>query len=729
MASHEKLETAQENEDMDIGRILGLLYDRKWLIAGVTFIFAMIGVIYSFVATPIYQANSLIEIESRPNASNAAGEIGNIFGNTGPKSVAEMQILQSRKVLGNAANRVNLQTVVKPKKLPFIGDLILRKGVKRPGFASNWSYVFGGEGINVTRLVLPSRLIGYPLTVKVTGDQSYDVYAGGERVLSGLVGQLSQSSDGNVEVRVMNLDAPKGAEFIMYKRSDLSAIGSLKSRFSVEETGRSGTGILQLTLSGADALQIKDSLQAINEVYLEQNIRRQSAEAQNSIDFLKKQIPEVRENLSSAENKLNDYRVRQDSVDLTQETQSTLNQLVNVESQLNQLKFDEADLSQRFTKNHPQYQSLLEKKQQLNQEKENLQKRIDNLPETQQEILRLQRNVSVTQDIYVQLLNKLQELNIAKAGAVGNVRIIDDAVVRGPVSPRSTLVVLLFTFMGLILSVLYVFVRAALNKGIEDPDELEKTGLPVYATIPLAEKQQSLTRSIKKSKVGKSTSVDTDVLAFHDSTDMSVEAVRSLRTSLHFAMMEASNSILMITGASPSIGKSFLTSNLAAVCAEAGQKVLLIDADMRKGHVHNAFNAKSENGLSDILSGAKDPQTVVKSTKHENLSFISKGKTPPNPSELLANVRFSEFASWANKNFDLVIIDTPPVLAVTDAAVIGKHAGTTMMVVKYETNSIKEVKTSQRRLSHNGIEVKGCIFNAVEKNMRNQYSYYNYSYK
>ena len=552
----------------------------------------------------------------------------------------------------------------------------------------------------------------------------------GQRVLSGEVGKLAQSSDGTVELRVMNIDAPAGAEFIMYKRSELSAVGSLKSRFSVEETGRSGTGILQLTLLGPDPALTEASLQAINEVYLEQNINRQSAEAQNSIDFLKKQIPEVRANLADAENKLNDYRVRQDSVDLTQETQSTLNQLVNVESQLNQLKFDEADLSQRFTKNHPSYQSLLEKKKQLENEKANLQKRIGNLPETQQEILRLQRNVSVTQDIYVQLLNKLQELNIAKAGAVGSVRVIDDAVVRpSPVAPRSTLIVFIFTIMGFVLSVLYVFIKSALSKGIEDPDDIEKAGLPVYATIPLAEKQQQLTKKVKKSKVSKGITVDTGLLAFHDSTDMSIEAIRSLRTSLQFAMMEAPNSILMITGASPDIGKSFLTSNLAAVCAQAGQKVLLVDADMRKGHVHHAFRTKSENGLSDVLSGAAMPESVIKETSHENLHFVSKGKTPPNPSELLANERFAEFSAWANKNYDLVIIDTPPVLAVTDAAVIGKHSGTTMMVVKYEGNSLKEVNTSRRRLEQNGIDVKGCIFNAVEKNMRNQYSYYNYSYK
>jgi len=347
-------------------------------------------------------------------------------------------------------------------------------------------------------------------------------------------------------------------------------------------------------------------------------------------------------------------------------------------------------------------------------------------------VLRLTRDVQVGQEIYLQLLNKVQELNILKAGTVGNVRIIDHAAVQiKPVKPKKPLLVVIATLLGGMLSVALVLARAALHKGIESPEELEQLGMNVYAAIPLSEWQQEQEKKQLQQKKGRATKQQ-QLLSIHNPADLSIEALRSLRTSLHFAMLEAGNKVLMITGPSPGIGKSFVSANLGAVVAQSGQKVLIIDADLRKGHLQRFFRKQSEQGLSDYLAGKLDLAQLVTSTDQDGLDFVARGMVPPNPSELLMHPRFAALLEWASEHYDLVLVDTPPVLAVTDAAIVGRLAGTTLLLARYGINAAKEVEVTQRRLEQNGIEVKGVILNAMQRKASSyygNYGYYQYSYQ
>lgn len=222
-------------------------------------------------------------------------------------------------------------------------------------------------------------------------------------------------------------------------------------------------------------------------------------------------------------------------------------------------------------------------------------------------------------------------------------------------------------------------------------------------------------------------------LAIENPADLAIEAIRGLRTSLHFAMMEARNNVLMISGASPKAGKTFVSTNLAAIIAQAGKKVLLIDTDMRKGYTHKLFEVSNEYGLSDFLSGKNDLPKSVKKIKNVEFDFISRGVVPPNPAELLMHRRFGELITWASNNYDIVILDTPPILAVTDAAIIGHYAGTTLLIARFEQNTPKEIEVSYKRFEQSGVIVKGCILNGVVKKASSYYGYgynhYGYSYK
>lgn len=356
------------------------------------------------------------------------------------------------------------------------------------------------------------------------------------------------------------------------------------------------------------------------------------------------------------------------------------------------------------------------------------------MPETQQEILRLSRDVESGRAVYMQLLNRQQELNIAKSSAIGNVRIIDNAVTEPkPIKPKKIIIVLLGIILGGGVSVAIVILQVFLRRGIESPEQLEELGVNVYASIPVSETfSKKTSQSFKRNKIKGVNEYRDGLLAIENPADLAIEAIRGLRTSLHFAMMEARNNILMISGASPNAGKTFVSTNLSAIIAQSNKKVLFIDADLRKGYTHKLFEVSNDNGLSDLLAGKTDIAKAIKKLPAAGFDFISRGNIPPNPAELLMHERFGKLLEWANNEYDLVVIDTPPILAVTDAAIIGNYSGTTLLVARFEMNTPKEIEVSVKRFEQSGVKVKGCIMNGVVKKASSYYSYgysyYGYSY-
>ena len=708
-----------QNDVIDLGKLLGMLIDSRWLIISVTTLFAIAGIAYALLTTPIYKADALLQVEQKSSGmSSLVGDMGDMFGGES-SATTEIEIIKSRMILGQTVDKFNLTTQVQAKTLPLIG-----KGLAR----------LQGQKliVQVSRFELPAYVDSSAFTLVIDDAQtgSYSLYDSEERkLLSGVVGEPVVQDD--YRLFVQHIDAPTGSEFSLSKRSPLEAITWLQNNLAVSERGKQ-SGILSLTFSGEDRQQIEEILNDLSETYFLQNVQRNSAEAEQSLQFLQQHLPNIKVKLTAAEDVLNNFRQANDSIDLGLEAKSTLQVMVALEAQLNELTFKESEVSQLFTKDHPAYKSLLDKRQVLLGEKERLNKQVQALPKTQREVLRMRRDVEVNQQIYIQLLNKVQELSVLKAGTVGNVRILDKAKsYEQPIKPKKPLIVVLATLLGAMLSVAFVLLREAFHKGVETPDEIEALGLPVYASIPKSDWQMGLDSKLKKRKHQKSVPLHDVLLAEANPADLSIEALRGLRTSLHFAMMEAKNNIVMISGPSPSIGKSFVSVNFAAVLAKTGQKVLVVDADMRKGYMQRYFGLQWENGLSELLSGKLNVKAVIKKSGVENLDLITRGQVPPNPSELLMHPRFAEFIDWASKEYDLVLIDTPPVLAVTDPSIVGALAGTTLMVGRFGQNSVKEIEVAKHRFEMAGIEVKGFILNAVEKKASNAYGYgyYNYAYK
>ncbi|MFJ5481837.1 tyrosine-protein kinase Wzc [Pectobacterium actinidiae] len=700
------------SDEIDLGRLLGTLLDNRWLIIGVTAVFTVLGIMYAMLATPVYKADALIQVE-QSSGNSLLNDISSMLPDAKPQSAAEVELIKSRMVIGKTVNDLALDISVQQKYFPLVGKGIARLAGDEPG------------KIAVSRLDVPESWQDEVLSLEVLPDQQYAVKAGDSVKFTGRVGQLENHN--GITLLVSDISAETGAIFRIQKLNQLTAINGLLDNFSVADKGKD-TGVLALSLEGEDPALTTKILSSISQNYLLQNVERKSEEAGKSLEFLKEQLPNVRSSLNEAENKLNQFRQQNESVDLSLEAKAVLDTTVSVESQLNELTFKEAEISKLYTREHPAYRALMEKRKTLEQERDKLNKRVGAMPKTQQEILRLTRDVQAGQEVYMQLLNKQQELSINKASTVGNVRIVDNSVIQPkPVKPKKALIVLLAMILGGMASTAFVILKTLLHKGIESPEQLEELGINVYASVPLSEWQQKKDRALLgKGKKGNTRA--TDLLAVGNPADLAIEAIRSLRTSLHFAMMEAKNNVLMISGASPAIGKTFVSANLGAVIAQSGQRVLIVDCDMRKGYAHELMGTHGTDGLSDILSGQCGTEKSVRKTAVENMDFIPRGQVPPNPSELLMHTRFAEFLTWAGEHYDLVLLDTPPILAVTDAAIISRHAGTSLLVARFEMNTLKEIEVSIRRFEQNGAEIKGVILNAIVKRAASYYGYGNYHY-
>lgn len=702
------------NDEIDIGRLVGTVIEARWWVLGITALFALCAVIYTLFATPIYSADALVQIEQNAGSS-LVQDINSALSDKPPASEAEIQLIRSRLVLGKTVDDLDLDISVSKNTFPLFG--------------AGWERLMGrqNETVKVTTFTLPKGMNDQVFTLNVLDEKSYALTSDGGFSARGQIGQ-TLNKDG-VTMVVSEIHALPDTEFTVNKFSTLGMINTLQNNLTVTETGKD-TGVLSLTFTGEDREQIREILDSITRNYLEQNVARKSEEAAKSLAFLAKQLPEVRSRLDVAENKLNAFRQDKDSVDLPLEAKAVLDSMVNIDAQLNELTFKEAEISKLYTKAHPAYRTLLEKRQALEDEKAKLNGRVTAMPKTQQEIVRLTRDVESGQQVYMQLLNKQQELQINEASTVGDVRIVDPAIAQpGVLKPKKGLIILGSIILGLMLSIVGVLLRSLFNRGIESPQVLEENGISVYASIPLSEWQKA--RDNVKTIKGVKRYKQSQLLAVGNPTDLAIEAVRSLRTSLHFAMMQAQNNVLMLTGVSPSIGKTFVCANLAAVISQTNKRVLLIDCDMRKGYTHELLGTNNVNGLSDILVGKGDISACARPTSIPNFDLVPRGQVPPNPSELLMSERFGELIKWASSHYDLVLIDTPPILAVTDAAIVGRHAGTTLMVARYAVNTLKEVETSLSRFGQNGIQVKGVILNSIFRRATGyqDYGYYEYEYK
>ncbi|MDU8431780.1 polysaccharide biosynthesis tyrosine autokinase [Pseudomonas syringae pv. actinidifoliorum] len=709
---------------IDLATVLRILFDQKALILWTVGLFFLIGLAYAVLSTPVYQANAMIQIEPRKIGIEGTPEVSGK-----PLSVSqattEIELIRSRALLGKVVDDLQLNVLQKPDLFPVIGPYLYRTfapgqdGALAEPLWGLSHYAWGGEKIEVFQLEVPEHLLGEKLTLTAGKPGQFVLYdSDHNRLLGGAVNRVIEGN--GVKIQIAALLARPGTDFTVSRQRTLGTALIYQNRLKIAEAGRD-SGIIYLSIEDQDAQRANRILDQISRLYVRQNVERSSAEAAQRLQFLRSQLPAVRKQLEESEAALNAFQTSARSVDLSIETKGLLDQVVHLDSMLSELKLKRVELERLYTREHPTYRSLMSQINQLEQQKQGLLKKIETLPMTQQELLRLTRDMQVTSQTYTLMLNKSQEQDILRAGNIGNVRVIDnaDSNIEKPVKPMKTLIVLIATLLGALTAMVIIFVRQAFYRGVESAEVIENLGMPVYASLPYSRQQERLERRGKSTPGEERHGKDNQaaqvsrLLSITAPSELAIESLRSLRTSLHFAMLEARNNVLMISSPTPGAGKSFVSSNLAAIIAQTGKRVLLIDADMRKGYLHRLFGLQPKHGLSDTLAARLRCTEVINQTRIRHLDFISCGFAAPNPSELLMHDNFHKMLAELSPLYDLILVDTPPILAVTDATLVGRQAGTCLLVARFGMTTVKEIEACKRRLGQNGILIKGAIFNAV----------------
>ena len=517
-------EQDDDNDEIDLMGLLGTLIDHKWLIAGVTGVFMAAGVAYALLATPVYQANALIQVEAKKNDPLGFSDISSMLGKESP-SATEIELIKSRRNIGAAVDNLKLDIEVEPNRFPLIGEFMARRfkpdaenSVASPLLGMS-SYAWGGEKLKIAELELPKELLATDLTLVSGESGNFTLLDEDNNVL--IKGQVGQAYEQNgVKLQVDSLQANPGTTFNVIRYPRLTTILNYQKDLDIAERGKE-SGMVALALESTNPETAIQTLNEIARLYVQQNIERTSAEAAQSLGFLKDQLPQVRKDLEKAENALNAFQIRSKSIDISLEAKAILDQIVALDTSISTLKLQQAEMDRKFTPQHPAYRALMGQLAELTSKQQRLAKQVENLPTTQQELLSLTRDLKVSTEIYTQLLNKSQELDVMRAGAVGNVRLIDTADVdlRFPVKPKKTLIVLVATLLGAFLAIVYVLFRKALNRGVQNPEDIEKLGLPVYASIPFSSLQKV---EDEKSPGGRGTRA-TPLLASSHPTDLAIE--------------------------------------------------------------------------------------------------------------------------------------------------------------------------------------------------------------
>jgi tyrosine-protein kinase Etk/Wzc len=706
----------QDDDEIELATYFDILWENRWLIVSVAFIVTLIGAGYALLAKPVYESNLMIQVEeeSQKESKSILGDMASTFDvkTTAP---SEMELIRSRLVVSRAIDNLRLYINARPKYFPVIGSWLAgyNNQVSNPGVLGYGGYAWGTEKINVGVFNVPDSLQNRRFVVTAEPDGQYRVTQEEQNLeFRGKVGEKMtfDTPTGPIELRIDELVGKPGAEFLMGRSSRLATIENIQRSLVVSERGGKQSGVIGATLQGSNPQVISSVLTEIGKEYIKQNAARKTEEAEKSLTYLNKQLPELKQQLEQSEAKYNAFRNSNGTIDLSEESKLSLQHSAAAKIKKMDLQQRKLELLTRFTNEHPMVMGIDTQLKEVNAEINGMTEHIKQLPLLEQNLLRLSREVKVNTDLYTQMLNSAQQLRLITVGKVSNVRMVDTPMAaEKPIKPNRPMIVALSVLGGLFLGVLLAFFRKSLRGAIDTPEQVEKLlGVPVYATIPHSKKQKELYQQVssKHQKV--------PLLANVSSTDVAVESLRNFRTTLQYAMAEFKNNVVVISGATPGMGKSFVSANLAAIMAATGKKVLLIDADLRNGLLHLYFGRGRQDGLSEVIAGARTLDQVIQRGVIQNMDFISTGTLPSSPAELLLHPNFAALFKTVSANYDLVLVDAPPILAVADTLIIGQHAGAIYIMTRAGVTTAGEINESMKRLSQVGLAVKGVLFNDLK---------------
>lgn len=709
---------------LDFNKILRQLSQHAWLILGISICTFIMAFLYVLTLKPSYQSTTLIQIRSQPqNSGNMLSKFGYTPANS--ESVADtlVALMRSRYVLEPVIQRNNLNVIASPNFYPFIGAWLANKyhgNDLAKSFFGLSSYAWGGEKIQINTFSVPANYIGQSFRLVTEENNTYKLYnSEGTLVLSGTVGQQAASYDNRILLDISLLKAHPKTEFHIVYQSPTFLANNLAHKLRIINVmgndPMQSTGVYQLQFTDSNPKFAEQMLNDIVKIGIENNIQQQAQETQKTLQFLTQKLPELKQDLEKAEDALNQYHSKNATISMMMVSQLLAQQLHSTNQSLQQLKSYKEELLQTYTPNHPIVIAVEHKQMELQRQLDSIINQVRNFPGANQEEINLQREVKIKNSMYISLLNNQQQLQISKAGVLSDIISLTNATLAEQLPLHRVLIVIAGFLLGAFFSSIAIILKALLNKTIENANQLEdELQIPVLSVLPYSRKQKQLENAQQSGLDSFGTALFPPlILAKQEPNDLAIESIRSLRVSLLMTANSSSNRIIALMGSLSNAGKSFISLNLAQIFADSGKRTLLIDADVRKGTLHRLLSKPKSNGLSEFLEEKCNFEEIIRPI-HENLSFISCGTHSAHPTELFQNTRFQQLIAKMEQKFDQIIIDTAPVVPVTDSILVAQHCNVKLFVVSAGKDTMDDVKQAIKKIHTHGIELNGIILNHIK---------------
>lgn len=683
----------------------------EWKIISLCILLSLVSAfIYLRTTETVYQTDALLQIKSNTSSPLAGlssdmaamASLAGLGGMGNSSTQGEIELLKSRAILGQAIKDLNLDILIQPKKNIFqkiLSDNNYIKTHTPQGILLEEA----NHKLAINKFQVPKFYENKALLITFK-DNKYTIYDyKTEQILQeGKLNQVLRNGSWNINI---SGSIKSGQPFVIQKHSLPIAMSNILKNFNAQEKGK-GTGILELTYQGENPVNIPNILNTVLNIYKQQDITRSVTDKDQQVAFLEKQLPELKADLNNSERQFNQFREKYGTVDVKGESELYLKQGMELEIQKVQLQQKQAEIGAQYTAEHPAMQAINAQLTTLNTKISEVNNKVKQLPEIQRLYLQYYRDVEIKNQLYTGLLTTYQSLNVAKAGELGKVSIVDYAVEPvTPVKPKKLIILVLSIFIGGFIGVLIALVRNFLHSGIRNIEPI--TTKHTLRNLGKVNQHNSLNRDSKQYA---------HPLAVLDPSALPIEQMRKIATSIRHAAQISGKPAVQMIGTTRNIGTSTLTANLAIILAQMNLKVVLIDSDLRQGQLKDYFNIETSVGLSDYLNGTTALSSIITSTQQAQLDLIPNGKEEVNPVSLLSKPEMALLLDQLKDIYDFILVDGTPVLDVSDSQILANHINTNILVTRYNYTSEQEIEMALESFKNSGHSVQGIILNMVRNN-------------
>jgi succinoglycan biosynthesis transport protein ExoP len=725
-------------EQIDLRDYLGVIRKRKWTIITVFMVMVITVTIHAFTATPVYEAATRLIIDKENPNVVSIQEVMAVDASGTDYYQTQYKIIESRTVARDVIRRLNLQESLeffpKPKD-----DLIsnLKRSIRET--VSFWKESITSllkteeippEGLQTpdSDFNLVSAFIGRMDVRPIRNSRLVDVsFQAKDPVLATkIVNTLARAYiDQNLETRLSAIqDAVKwlhGRIDDERKRVEKAeqALLRYKERHSIVTDFSSDVE----NITAQKLAELNTQVVEIESNRVEAETRYKQATALMGTPDMLDSIPEVLNNELIRQIKTMEVELYKRMSELSKKYGLKHPQMVAIESELKTLQKRKAQEVNRVVNSlKNEFMVTLAKEQSLKaalgkQKKESL-----DLNQKAVQYGVLQREAQSARQMYELLIKRFKETSLTEDMKTGNIRIIDPAEVpKVPVKPKKRLNILLAIIVGLVTGTGLAFFFEYLDNTIKIPEDIKRyLNVPYLGPVP----------AIALNRDGGKTHHDEkrpELVTLHSPKSTASEAYRGIRTGILFSSAESEPQVILVSSAGPQEGKTITSTNLAVTMAQSGNRVIMLDCDMRRPKMHKLMGLSRETGVSNVLVGGCEVKEAIARTSISNLDMIPCGPIPPNPSEILGSNRMTALLEILRKNYTRIIIDSPPITAVTDAVVLAKLVDGVVLVVRAGNTPREIVKNGLGQLQSVNSHVLGVVLNGVDMG-RDSYYYYQYYY-